>query len=142
MSRKSNKLQTVVTAPVAVKSTEAVVTVPVVETPIADLIVWDCLPEIENPMYIYPQPLDSSLTDLGLPEGTFYVRKPTRSQVKHDGNDLGRAVTLILQLLPLTDHPTMLPAEKEEIQQLLLRAAYMLETADVTPFSKTKINVA
>jgi len=141
MSRKSQNNKLVAASTVAVASTE-VVTVPVVGTPVADLIVWDVLPEIENPMYIYPQPLDSTLTDLGLPEGTFYVRKPTRSIVKHDGNDLGRAVTLILQLLPLTDHPTMLPEEKEEIQQLLLKAAYMLETADVTPLSKTKINVA
>jgi len=135
MSRKSNNNKLVVA-----NNNEAVVTVEVVGTPIADLIVWDVLPDLESERCIYPQPVDVAVQS-ELVEGTFYVRKPTRSIVKHDSNDLGRAVTLILQLLPLTDHPTMLPAEVAEVQQLLLKAAYMLETADVTPSDKAKINV-
>jgi hypothetical protein len=137
----SSKNKVAVAAVVAVQS--PVVTIPVSEI---NLDLWrekDILGELCN----QPQPLGSA--DLGLPEGTFYVRKPTRSDTKHDGNDLGRAVTLILQMLPLTGFTSdpnhtcnsLTPEDRQEVQQLLLKAAYILETADSTHYSKCKIDV-
>lgn len=86
------------------------------------------------------------------PQG-YVVAKPNRVVTKHDSNDLGRAVTLILQLLPLITEntqaslqipqlPMLLPSEQQEIVQLLLQAAYKIETATATPANKCKVDLA
>lgn len=148
MSRKASKMSTVVaasnvndTVTDTVTSAVEFVVAPVVEhvvehvgTLISDIVIWEPLPEL-GPINDQPQPFVPV-------RGQYFVRKPSRSVTKRDSNDLGRAVTLILQLLPLTDTENLTGGESNEIQQLLLRAAYLLETADSTPMSKCKIDMS
>lgn len=86
-----------------------------------------------------------------LTPNTYYVTRGNKAIAQHNSNDLHKAVTLILQLLPLTQpiphsNPTyacntMLPSEALQVQQLLLQAAHILETANVTPMHLCKVNV-
>ena len=123
MSAKNAVVETVVTDTVVSQPVEFVVAA----TPITDY--GDCnMIQLQNGV---------------IQDGELYIAKPSRSVCKHDGNDLGRAVTLILQLLPLiSEQPdSAIPqSTKHDIEQLLLQAANRIETVDQTPLGKCKVD--
>jgi hypothetical protein len=98
-------------------------------------------------------PVQGSVTATTPPAtpNTYYVARGNKAVAQHSGNDLHKATTLILQLLPLTQPTpcsnvaytsnTLTPQEQQQLQQLLLQAAYILETANCTPLHLCKVNV-
>lgn len=100
-----------------------------------------------------PAIAQGSVTPMPTPAtpNTYYITRGNKAVAQHSGNDLHKAVTLVLQLLPLTQPTpcytasyacnTLTPQEAAQVQQLLLQACHILETANVTPAHLCKVNV-
>lgn len=135
-----------------------------VDSPV-EFVVAPSVPTVDAPAITSNNTVDAPLVDatsnyqyespigpmhLAIPVGDYYVARPNRAVCKHDANDLGRAVSLILQLLPLitenqvfaaqnTKLPMLLPSEVSVATQALLSVAYMLETVEGTEDDKRKV---
>lgn len=71
--------------------------------------------------------------------GEYFVVNPSNAQTNVGVNNLPKAVTLILQLLPLVSNPSLLPQQQHNITQLLLQAAYEIEKYGAVPVARQRI---
>lgn len=72
--------------------------------------------------------------------GQYYIVNPSNAQTNVGVQNLPKAVTLILQLLPLvTGSTALLPAQQATIAQLLLQAGSLIETQGGVPLARQRI---
>jgi hypothetical protein len=75
----------------------------------------------------------------GVVSGNYFIVNPSNAQTNVGVNNLPKAVTLILQMLPLVNNPAILPAQQQQITQLLLQAASQIEICGNVPLARQRI---